>query len=68
VVVVAWGERLPWGRGFVVHVAPLPLVLARDMEQAATQINHAMEDLILQKPQQYLWGYARYKRPKGAAS
>jgi KDO2-lipid IV(A) lauroyltransferase len=34
------------------------------MEQAAAQINRAMEALILQKPQQYLWGYARYKAPK----
>jgi KDO2-lipid IV(A) lauroyltransferase len=64
VVVVAWGERLPWGRGYVVHVAPLPLVLSRDMAEAAAQINQAMEELILQKPQQYLWGYARYKKPK----
>jgi KDO2-lipid IV(A) lauroyltransferase len=64
-VLVAWGERLSWGRGFVVHVAPLPLVLSSDMTQAAAQINGAMEALILQKPQQYLWGYARYKKPKG---
>jgi KDO2-lipid IV(A) lauroyltransferase len=39
--------------------------LAADMEQAAEQINRAMQALILQKPQQYLWGYARYKKPKG---
>jgi KDO2-lipid IV(A) lauroyltransferase len=36
------------------------------MEQAAAQINNAMEGLIRDKPQQYLWGYARYKTPKGA--
>jgi KDO2-lipid IV(A) lauroyltransferase len=63
-VLVAWGERLPWGRGYVVRVMPLPLELSRDMAQAAAQINQAMESLILQKPQQYLWGYARYKTPK----
>jgi len=67
VVLVAWGERLPWGRGFVVHVAPLQLALSSDMSEAAAQINRAMETLILDKPQQYLWGYARYKTPKGAA-
>jgi KDO2-lipid IV(A) lauroyltransferase len=38
------------------------------MAQAATQINRAMEMLILQKPEQYLWGYARYKKPKGEAA
>lgn len=64
-VLVAWGERLSWGRGYVVHVMPLPLALSPDMVQAAAQINTAMEGLILQKPQQYLWGYARYKQPKG---
>ena len=63
-VLVAWGERLSWGLGYVVHVAPLPVTLSSDMTQAAAQINHAMEGLILQKPQQYLWGYARYKTPK----
>lgn len=67
VVVAAWGERLSWGRGYVVHVAPLPLALSTDMTEAATQINRAMEALILQKPQQYLWGYARYKKPKVGA-
>lgn len=64
-VLLAWGERLSWGRGYVVHVAPLKQGLSADMTEAAAQINHAMEELILQKPQQYLWGYARYKKPKG---
>lgn len=66
-VLLAWGERLSWGRGFVVHVAPMAQALDRDMEQAAAQINRAMEALILQKPEQYLWGYARYKTPKEMA-
>ncbi len=63
-VLLAWGERLSWGSGYVVHVAPLPVTLSSDMTQAAAQINRAMEGLILQKPQQYLWGYARYKTSK----
>jgi KDO2-lipid IV(A) lauroyltransferase len=66
-VLVAWGERLSWGRGYRVHVMPLPLALSSDMVAAAAQINQAMEGLVLKKPQQYLWGYARYKKPKGAA-
>jgi KDO2-lipid IV(A) lauroyltransferase len=65
-VLVAWGERLSWGRGYVVHVMPLRQTLSADMTDAAAQINRAMELLILQKPQQYLWGYARYKTPKAA--
>jgi KDO2-lipid IV(A) lauroyltransferase len=67
-VLLAWGERLPWGRGYVIHVQPLLQTLPSDMAQAATQINRAMEMLILQKPEQYLWGYARYKKPKGEAA
>lgn len=66
-VLLAWGERLPWGRGFVIHVTPLRQALPSDMQQAAALINTAMEALIKGKPQQYLWGYARYKNPKGAA-
>jgi len=26
-----------------------------------------MEDLIRRRPQQYLWGYDRYKRPRDAS-
>jgi len=64
VVLVAWGERLPWGRGYKVHVKPLAEELPADATQAATRINHAMEQLIAECPQQYLWGYARYKQPR----
>jgi len=64
VVVLAWGERLAWGRGYVVHVRPMAESLATDLVEAAAQINRAMESLILQCPAQYLWGYARYKQPR----
>jgi len=68
-VLLVWGERLGWGRGFVVHFQPfsdlVPEPLADDPVAAATQINRAMEALVARCPQQYLWGYARYKAPKG---
>jgi KDO2-lipid IV(A) lauroyltransferase len=63
-VLLGWGERLPHGRGFAVHVLPLEAELESGLESATAQINRAMEALILQAPQQYLWGYARYKAPK----
>jgi KDO2-lipid IV(A) lauroyltransferase len=66
-VLLAWGERRAWGRGYVVHVAPLEQDLSTDMAEAAAQINGAMQKLIMKKPQQYLWGYARYKLPKEGA-
>lgn len=63
-LLVAWGERLAWGRGFRIHVQPLGGELPADVTQAATVINQAMETLISRCPQQYLWGYARYKQPR----
>ena len=65
-VLMAWGERLPWGQGFCVHVRPLPVALPADAAQAAGVVNQAMEGLIRHCPQQYLWGYARYKQPRPA--
>lgn len=66
-VVVAWGERLPRGRGFVVHVEKLELMQTTDIASVSLQINHAMEALVRKMPQQYLWGYARYKSPRVSA-
>ncbi len=66
-VLMAWGERLSGGRGFRVHVQPLPEPLSADTARAATQINQALGALILSCPGQYLWGYARYKQPRQVA-
>lgn len=63
---LTWGERLPGGRGFRIHFQPPCAPLHGDTLQRAAQINHEVEALIRQCPQQYLWGYHRYKRPKGA--
>ena len=67
-VVLARCERLPWGRGFVTHFEPLPAPLDERLESAVLQINQAMEHLIRQCPEQYLWGYARYKQPRAEAT
>lgn len=63
-VLLTWGERLSWGRGYRVHVRPLGADLPADVTLAAASINRAMEQLIRACPQQYLWGYARYKQPR----
>lgn len=65
-LLLAWGERLPWGRGYRVHVRAWPGELAPDTDRAAAQVNVEMEELVRECPQQYLWGYARYKTPAGA--
>lgn len=65
-VLLIWGERRPGGAGFVVHVLPAPEIPAdAPAEAAAATINAAMESLIRRAPGQYLWGYHRYKAPRG---
>lgn len=63
-LVLVWGERLPWGQGYKVHTKVLDEDLAEDVDGVVVQINQAMERLILTCPEQYLWGYARYKQPR----
>lgn len=63
-LLLAWGERLSWGRGYRVHVRPMPVPLAAQLDRAVLQVNQAMEELIRECPGQYLWGYARYKQPR----
>ena len=67
-VLIAWGERLPRGQGYRVHVQALPTVVGEDTEASVAGINAALEGLILQCPQQYLWGYERYKNPRQASA
>jgi Kdo2-lipid IVA lauroyltransferase/acyltransferase len=63
---LTWGERLPGGRGYRIHFTPPQTPLAGDTVDRAQQINLEVEALIRQCPTQYLWGYHRYKRPRGA--
>ena len=64
-VVLAWGERLPDGEGYRLHFMPPSEPVAGTLEARAAGINREMERLILQCPEQYLWGYNRYKRRRG---
>ncbi len=66
-VLIAWGERLAWGRGYRIHVQRMDAFGPAALPTALQQMNAAMESLILQAPQQYLWGYARYKTPRETA-
>lgn len=66
-VILARCERLPWGRGYVLHLQALHEPLSQQLDAAVRQINAAMEAVIRQCPQQYLWGYGRYKQPRGEA-
>jgi len=63
-VVIAWGERLPWGQGYCIHACKLEVDLHADLDSMVAQVNSAMESLVRQCPTQYLWGYERYKQPR----
>lgn len=63
-VLIAWGQRMAWGQGYTVRVAPFEGQLSDDLSSATVQINQAMESLIAQCPSQYLWAYDRYKQPR----
>jgi Kdo2-lipid IVA lauroyltransferase/acyltransferase len=59
--IMAFGERLPHGRGYRLHLEELP---ADRLDETA--LNRAIEAQVRRCPEQYLWGYNRYKIPAGA--
>jgi Kdo2-lipid IVA lauroyltransferase/acyltransferase len=61
---LAYARRLPGGEGFEIVLRPLPAPLPG--ESATRRVNRALEALVRECPGQYLWGYNRYKIPKGA--
>ena len=65
-VVFVWGERLPRGAGFRVRFTLPGEPLTGDLSERAAALNREVEQLIRLRPEQYLWGYNRYKRPAGA--
>ena len=61
------GEILPKGRGFRLHFLEPDPPLEGDTRARVAAINRNVEKLALRLPEQYLWGYNRYKTPRGAA-
>jgi KDO2-lipid IV(A) lauroyltransferase len=62
-----FGERLPRGAGFRLHFLEPDPPLQGDTRARVAVINRNLERLALLHPDQYLWGYNRYKVPKGVA-
>jgi len=60
---LAYGKRLPHGRGYDIVLRPYPEKIPG--ETPARRLNRAIETLVRECPEQYLWGYNRYKVPKG---
>lgn len=63
-VILAFAERLPYGRGFRLwlEAGPEPV----EGVSFETAMNRALEKLIRHCPGQYLWAYDRYKTPKSS--
>lgn len=66
-IILAYAERLSWGRGFKICFESVSNELYNeDLAKAATAMNLELENLIRQKPEQYWWGYSRFRqRPEG---
>ena len=63
-VIMVWAERLPAGAGYHFHLQQPTQPVCGTVDERAQQINQQIEVLVRQCPQQYLWGYNRYKRRK----
>jgi KDO2-lipid IV(A) lauroyltransferase len=61
-VVMCRSERLPRGEGYELDFTPLPFNAGTSIP---VQINAALETVIRNHPEQYLWSYNRYKVPHG---
>lgn len=65
-VLVVYAERFHYGAGYHFKLYPLSAPLQGSLAERAAAINRELERLIRQCPEQYLWGYNRYKKPSGA--
>ncbi len=57
--------RKSFGQGWIIKAQRLE-TFSEDPYQAATQMNEAIEAVILEAPEQFIWSYNRYKHPEGA--
>jgi len=66
-IVFAFCERLPAAKGYRLHLTPFDPGVSGDLAADTQRLNLALETLIRRCPEQYLWGYNRYKAPAGTA-
>ncbi len=66
-VFITWAERLPYGRGYIIHLHILPKVTtATSLGESVAALNQGVETAVRSLPEQYLWVYKRFKtRPPG---
>jgi KDO2-lipid IV(A) lauroyltransferase len=61
-VLLAFGERLSCGRGYIIHIEPLA------DGPTPQNMNDGIEQLVRGQPEQYLWSYRRFKIPPHTAA
>ncbi len=61
-VLCCYAERLPRGRGFAIHFLPAePALYEKDASTSVATLNRMVEQAIRQIPEQYQWGYKRFR-------
>ena len=61
-VLCCYAERLPRGRGFAIHFLPADAgIYEKDMNTSIAALNRMVEQSIRQIPDQYQWGYKRFR-------
>ena len=61
-VLMCWAKRLSNGEGYELNLEPVDLNLNSDnLEEQVACMNLCIEDLIRKMPEQYMWGYKRFK-------
>jgi len=63
-IFILGAKRHEKGCGFTILHKRMNEPLSNDPVEAATQINAEMEAMIRQMPEQYLWGYNRFRQPR----
>lgn len=63
--IYVWVERLQKAGGYAVHYSTPVEPVQGDLTTDCARMNREIERLISSCPQQYLWGYNRYKQPHG---
>jgi len=60
-VILTWAERLSFGRGFKLNLEPVDITSSDNEIENLNHMNSVIENLVLIKPEQYLWSYKRFK-------
>jgi KDO2-lipid IV(A) lauroyltransferase len=63
-IFILGAKRHTKGCGFTILHKRMDEPLSSDPVEAATQMNAEMEAMIRQMPDQYLWGYNRFRQPR----